>query len=58
MADLPPQATAALAEVAGVAGVVREWLSAFASATGLVVMRQMMEAARTNRIGAEYAERP
>ena len=48
LADLPLEATIALAEVAG---ALKEGLLAFASATGLVVMRQMMEAELTGAIG-------
>jgi hypothetical protein len=52
VADLPLEANVALAEVAG---DLWEGLLAFASVTGLVVMRQMMGAELTERIGAEYA---
>ena len=41
LAELPLEATVALAEVAG---AIKDGLLAFASATGLVVMHQMMEA--------------
>jgi len=49
LAELPFEATVALADVAG---AMREGLLAFASAAGLVVMRQLMEAELTERIGA------
>ncbi len=44
LADLPLEATVALADVAG---AIKDGLLAFASATGLVVMHQMMEAELT-----------
>ena len=47
LADLPLEATVALAEVAG---ALKDGLLAFGSATGLVVMRQMMEAELTEVI--------
>src|SRR5271168_5062099 len=53
LADLPLEATVALAEVAG---AIKDGLLAFASATGLVVMHQMMEAELTEAIGAKHAE--
>ena len=53
MADLPLEATVALAEVAG---AVKDGLLAFASATGLVVMRQMMEAELSEVIGPKHAK--
>ncbi len=53
LADLPLEATIALAEVAG---ALKEGLLAFASATGLVVMRQMMEAELTEAIGEKHAK--
>ncbi len=53
VADLPLEATVALADVAG---AVKDGLLAFASATGLVVMRQMMEAELTGRVGAKHAK--
>ena len=53
LADLPFEATIALAEVAG---ALKEGLLAFASATGLVVMRQMMEAELTGRVGTKHAK--
>jgi putative transposase len=55
VADLPLEATVALAEVAG---AVREGLLAFASATGLVVMAQMMQAEVTGYIGEKHAKIP
>jgi putative transposase len=55
VADLPVEATVALAEVAG---AIRDGLMAFASATGLVVMHQMMEAELESRIGPKHARIP
>ena len=55
MADLPVEATVALAEVAG---AIKDGLMAFASATGLVVMHQMMEAELESRIGPKHARIP
>ena len=48
LADLPLEATVALAEVAG---AIKDGLLAFASATGFVVMHQMMQAELTEVIG-------
>ena len=53
MADLPLEATVALAEVAG---AIKDGLLAFASATGLVVMHQMMAAELTEVIGDKHAK--
>jgi transposase-like protein len=53
LADLPLEATVALAEVAG---TIKDGLLAFASATGLVVMRQMMEAELAEAIGPKHAK--
>ena len=53
LAGLSLEATVALAEVAG---AVKDGLLAFASATGLVVMAQMMEAELTERIGPKHAK--
>jgi len=53
VADLPLEATVALAEVAG---AVKDGLLAFASATGLVVMAQMMHSELTGRIGEKHAK--
>ena len=53
LAGLPFEATVALAEVAG---ALKDGLLAFASATGLVVMRQMMEAELTEAIGEKHAK--
>jgi hypothetical protein len=50
--DLPMEATVALAEVAG---AVKDGLLAFASATGLVVMAQMMNSEMESRIGPKHA---
>ena len=55
VADLPLEATVALAEVAG---AIKDGLLAFASATGLVVMRQMMETELTEAIGPKHAKVP
>lgn len=55
VADLPMEATVALAEVAG---AIKDGLMAFASATGLVVMHQMMEAELESRIGPKHARIP
>ena len=55
LAGLPLEATVALAEVAG---AVKDGLLAFASATGLVVMRQMMEAELTEAIGEKHSKIP
>ena len=53
LADLPLEATVALAEVAG---AIKDGLLAFASATGLVVMHQMMAAELTEVIGDKHAK--
>ena len=53
LADLPLEATVALAEVAG---AIKDGLLAFASATGLVVMHQMMAAELTEAIGEKHAK--
>jgi transposase-like protein len=53
VADLPLDATVALAEVAG---AVKDGLLAFASATGLVVMAQMMQVEMESRIGPKHAK--
>jgi putative transposase len=42
--------------LADVAGAIREGLLAFSAATGLMVMRQMMEAELTARIGPKHAK--
>jgi putative transposase len=55
VAGLPLEATVALAEVAG---AIKDGLLAFASATGLVVMHQMMQAELTNRVGEKHAKIP
>ncbi|MDA8283813.1 MAG: IS256 family transposase [Actinomycetota bacterium] len=55
LADLPLEATVALAEVAG---AIKDGLLAFASATGLVVMFQMMQAELTAKIGPKHARMP
>jgi putative transposase len=52
LADLPLEATVALADVAG---AIKDGLLAFASATGLVVMHQMMAAELTEAIGEKHA---
>jgi hypothetical protein len=51
-AGLPLEASVALADVAG---AIKDGLLAFASATGLIVMQQMMEAELTERIGPKHA---
>jgi transposase-like protein len=55
LADLPLEATLSLAEVAG---AIKDGLLAFASATGLVVMFQMMQAELTEQIGPKHARIP
>ena len=55
LADLPLEATVALGDVAG---AIKDGLLAFASATGLVVMSQMMQAELTERIGEKHARIP
>jgi putative transposase len=55
LADLPLEATVVLAEVAG---AIKDGLLAFASATGLVVMHQMMQAELTECIGEKHARIP
>ena len=55
LAGLPLEATVAMAEVAG---AIKDGLLAFASATGLVVMRQMMEAELSAMIGPKHAKIP
>jgi putative transposase len=55
VAELTGEATVDLADVAG---VVKDGLLAFASATGLLVMRQMMDAELTRRIGVKNARIP
>jgi transposase-like protein len=55
LAELPLEATVALAEVAG---AIKDGLMAFASAAGLVVINQMMAAELTRRIGEKYARIP
>ena len=55
VAGLGLEASVALAEVAG---AVKDGLLAFASATGLLVMAQMMEAELTERIGPKHAKIP
>jgi putative transposase len=55
LAGLGLEATVALAEVAA---AVKDGLLAFASAAGLVVMAQMMEAELTERIGPQHAKIP
>lgn len=55
LAGLPLEATVAMADVAT---AIRDGLMAFASATGLVVMHQLMEAELTERIGPKHARIP
>ncbi len=52
LAGLPLEATVALEDVAG---AIKDGLLAFASATGLVVMHQLMEAELATRIGPKHA---
>lgn len=51
LAGLPLEATVALSDVAG---TIRDGLLAFAATTGLLVMHQLMEAARS-RSGCTWA---
>ena len=53
LAELPVEATVALAEVAG---AIKDGLLAFSAAAGLVVMAQMMDAELTERIGEKHAK--
>jgi hypothetical protein len=53
VADLPLEATVPLAEVAG---AIKDGRLAFAAATGLVVMHQMMQAELTEAIGEKHAK--
>lgn len=55
LAGLALEATVALADVAG---TIKDGLLAFASATGLVVMHQLLEAELTERIGPKHARIP
>lgn len=55
LAGLGVEASVALAEVVG---ALKDGLLAFATATGLVVMAQMMEAELTERIGPKHAKIP
>ncbi|MGH8936588.1 MAG: IS256 family transposase, partial [Acidimicrobiia bacterium] len=55
LAGLPLEATVALADVAG---AVREGLLGFCADVGLVVMRQLMDAELTDRIGPKHARLP
>lgn len=55
LAGLPLEATVALADVAG---AIKDGLLAFASATGLLVMHQLLEAELTERIGPKHARIP
>jgi transposase-like protein len=55
LADLPLEARVALADVAG---AIKDGLLAFASATGLIVMHQLMEAELVERIGPKHARVP
>lgn len=45
-------------DLADVAGAIKDGLLAFASATGLVVMHQMLEAELTERLGPKHARIP
>lgn len=53
LADLGLEATVAMADVAG---AIKSGLLAFASATGLVVMHQMLDAEMTERVGPKHAK--
>ena len=55
LAELPVEATVALADVAG---SIRDGLLAFASSTGLLVMHQLMEAELSARVGPKHARIP
>ena len=55
LANLPLEASVELADVAG---AIKDGLLAFASATGLVVMHQMLEAELTERLGPKHAHIP
>jgi len=55
LANLPLEASVAMADVAT---TIRDGLLAFAGATGLVVMHQMMEAELTAQIGPKHARLP
>lgn len=52
LTELPLEARVAMSDVAG---AIRDGLLAFASSAGLVVMRQLMEAELTSRIGHKHA---
>jgi putative transposase len=53
LAGLPLEATVALADVAG---AVKEGLLGFCADVGLVVMRQMLDAEMTERVGPKHAK--
>lgn len=53
LAGLPLEASVALTDVAG---AIKDGLLAFASATGLVVMRQMLDAEMAERVGPKHAK--
>ena len=55
LANLPLEASVDLADVAG---AIEDGLLAFASATGLVVMHQMLEAELSERLGPKHARIP
>ncbi len=55
LADLPLEATVALDDVAA---AVKEGLLGFCADVGLVVMRQLMDAEMTRRIGPKHAKLP
>jgi putative transposase len=55
LAGLPVEATVALADVAG---AIKEGLLGFCADVGLVVMREVMEAELTERIGPKHAKIP
>ena len=52
LAELPLEARVAMADVGA---AIRDGLLAFAAASGLVVMRQLMEAELTSRVGPRHA---
>lgn len=55
LAGLPLEATVALADLAG---AVKEGLLGFCADVGLVVMRQMLDAEMTERVGPKHAKLP
>ena len=55
LADLPLEATVALADLAT---SIKEGLMAFVSSTGLVVLRQLLEAEMASKVGPKHAKLP